>query len=269
MRPVRSMIALLLLAPALLAQERVAVRELSPTPKKVSPPAGASEPLSVGEYRCFAVEESYKGTVTWEVVEGAEHVWKSEPTKPTVVVGLVHGQSEPSEVEYPPGSVILWGRSKGIVKVFAYGVVDGRAKRLLSLSFAVDGSAPQPPPGPTPEPRPPEPKPVVASFRVILGYETGKNLTPDQNSVLNGKVVQEWLRKNTTPEGGLAGFRRFDKDTDASNDQPDMRRLWEAVKPKVTTVPFAAIEVNGRVEIVPFERTPEEMVAVFKKYKGD
>jgi hypothetical protein len=48
-----------------------------------------------------------------------------------------------------------------------------------------------------------------------------------------------------------------------------MNALWAAVKPKVTSTPCLAVEVNGKVEIVPLPATPAEAVAALKKYAGD
>jgi hypothetical protein len=47
-----------------------------------------------------------------------------------------------------------------------------------------------------------------------------------------------------------------------------MAAMWNAVKPAVTTVPAIAIEVNGKVEIIPLETTPAAMVQTLKKYRG-
>lgn len=132
------------------------------------------------------------------------------------------------------------------------------AKRV---TFQV-GQMPQPPPGPDPQP-PPGP---VVSFRVILGYESGQTMTAAQNSVLYGKVVEDYLTANCT--GGKAGWRRRDKDSVGDAD-PTMAAMWNAVKPAITTVPFAAVEVNGKIEIIPIEPTPAAMVAKLKTYRGE
>lgn len=128
-------------------------------------------------------------------------------------------------------------------------------------------TGPRPPPEPKPDPKPdPKPKPdPVTSFRVIFIYESGDTLSAEANSVIYGKVVEDFLNKSCT--GGKSGWRRRDKDTGGEND-PTMLALWNAVKPKVTTTPCVAIEVNGKAEIVPVEATPAAMVAVFNKYLG-
>ncbi len=145
-------------------------------------------------------------------------------------------------------------------------------KKVIRRTLDVDaGEGPRPPPIPPgpipPSPVPPTPVPVT-SFRVIFAYESGTTLTAAQSGVLNGKAVEEYLRANTTPENNVAGFRRFDKDTDASKDQPTMAALWAAVKPKITAVPCMVVEVNGKADILPFPTSPADALATLKKYNG-
>lgn len=139
------------------------------------------------------------------------------------------------------------------------------AKRV---TFQV-GTMPQPPPVDPVEPddkKPkPKPKPVVTSFRIALVYESGQTMTAAQTNVLYGNVVEDWMTANCT--GGKLGWRRRDKNAVGDAD-PTFAALWAAVKPKVTTVPCVAVEVNGSVEIIPFEATPAAMVAKLAEYKG-
>lgn len=164
------------------------------------------------------------------------------------------------------------------------GVYDESAKKIKyvtqfsSITFAV-GEVPPPgptPPGPTPpspptpDPKPPVPVPVK-SFRVIFVYESAKTLTSAQLAAMDSKLVRDYLKDNTTAEGGYVGYRKYDKDQDSSKDVSTVDKMWQATKPKLSnpfTAPCVAIEVNGYVEIVPLEPTAATMVEVFKKYKG-
>ena len=134
-----------------------------------------------------------------------------------------------------------------------------------------DGDSPVPPPKPKPDdppaPKPPEP---VTSFRVIFVWESGDTLTAAQNSVINGVEVADFLAAKTTKTGTDKGWRLKDKDAPAAGDTPVMNELWAAVKAKLkpTDVPCVAVEVNGKVEIIPLAATPAEMVAKFKTYLG-
>lgn len=139
---------------------------------------------------------------------------------------------------------------------------------LRQLLDVDNGTAPWPPPGPGPDPgpgpKPPEPQPVT-SFRVFLIYESADNLTPDQRGIIYGKVVADWLDANCT--NGNKGWRRRDKDAPGEND-PSMAPLWAAIKPKITTTPCVAIEVNGKVDILPLDASPLAMLETLKKYRG-
>lgn len=121
---------------------------------------------------------------------------------------------------------------------------------------------PEPKPDPKPDPKPPAP---VTSFRVFLIYESADTLTAAQRGVLFGKVVEDYLTANCT--GGKGGWRRRDKDAPGDGDAVTAA-LWTAIKPALTTTPCVAVEVNGKVEIVPLESTPAKMVDVLKSYKG-
>lgn len=134
------------------------------------------------------------------------------------------------------------------------------------------GTGPRPPPIPPIPPVPPEPKPPtpipVSSFRVIFVYESGKTLAAAQISTMDAKAVRDYLTANTTPEDGLAGWRKYDKDQSSAKDSPAVNAMWQAVKSKLTTLPCVAVEVNGHVEIVPLAATPAAMVETFKRYKS-
>ena len=128
---------------------------------------------------------------------------------------------------------------------------------------------PTPPDPPTPpKPPVPPPPPVVKSFRVIIVAESAKTLTAQQNSVISGKAVRDYLTANTTPENGFAGWRYWDPDVNTAKETPTMQALWTAVKPKLTGLLCFAVEVNGNVEIVPLPATPADAVAMLAKYKG-
>lgn len=131
------------------------------------------------------------------------------------------------------------------------------------------GEGPIPPPDPNP-PDPPKPVPPapVTSFRVIFVYETGDTLTAQQTSARDAKSVRDYLTAKTTKEAGGHGWRSWDRDTEATNDPPMMRALWEAVKPKFTTVPCLVVEVNGKVDILPWPANAAECLATLQKYGG-
>lgn len=122
----------------------------------------------------------------------------------------------------------------------------------------------------------PEPKPVdpitpvvVTTFRVILIHESSKTLTPAQTGVLYSKNVADWLNAHCTKDDVTPGWRRYDKDIDAANDYPVIKALWTAVKPQVTAVPCVAVEVNGKVDIIPFPMSEKDALDTLKRYAGE
>ncbi len=143
----------------------------------------------------------------------------------------------------------------------------------IVVSVGVPGPTPVPPIPPTPvppEPVPPiPPTPVpVTSFRVIYVTESANTLTSAQRTVIDAKITRDYLTANTTPEGKWSGWRQYDPQQNVTNEQPNMKALWEAVQPKLTTLPCVVIEVNGKADILPLEATPAAQLEVFKKYKS-
>lgn len=159
---------------------------------------------------------------------------------------------------------------KGTVQVVVTPIGFKHENEIKTVTLVVDGTGPQPPPqppGPQP-PDPPQPGPVT-SFRVVFVWESGSTLTAAENSVINGAEVAKFLDEKTTKTDNWKGWRLKDKDAPTTGDTATFNALWGAIKPKVTAVPCVAIEVNGKVEIVPLGKTPAEMVATFKKYLGE
>lgn len=159
---------------------------------------------------------------------------------------------------------------------------EGRSHVTTRLS-ANHGPQPPPPPNPVvpvdpveptpveplPPPQPPQPPPTpVTSFRVIFVRESGITLPASQASVPGAKVIRDYLFAKTTRESGVTGWREYDPQTDAANEQPMMRALWDAVKPKLTTFPCVVVEVNGKADIVPYPANAAEALALLKKYGG-
>lgn len=121
--------------------------------------------------------------------------------------------------------------------------------------------------GPGPEPAP-QPEPVK-SFRVIFVKESGATLSGEQTAIPGAVEIRQYLDARTTTEGDLAGWREFDPQQQTANEQPTMRALWEAVKPKLIPPPCLVIEVNGKATVMPLPTTVAECVATLKKAAGD
>ncbi len=91
--------------------------------------------------------------------------------------------------------------------------------------------APDPSPTPTPDPTPTPadevPIPNVTGLHVLVLYESGdaSTLPAAQQAVLYGKTVRDYLNLKSPlgPDGKTHQWRMWDKDVDASNEQP----LWQ------------------------------------------
>lgn len=152
--------------------------------------------------------------------------------------------------------------------VFTAMVPSGEDVVSKELVLTVVGAQPPPiPPEPGPTPIPPGP---VTSFRVIYVYETAAPLTPAMQKAMFADSVRTYLDAKTTGVAGVGkGYRRYDKDVDASQERDaNMKALWTAVKPKLTTIPCVVVEVNGKADILPFPADDVAALALFKKYAG-
>lgn len=261
-------LVLMVLADPVPAPDRPAQPKIvaSPTTAQPAPvlPVGATVPLDAGKF-VFLDVQGHTGPITWEFSKtGIVALLPDAPAGAVVsdhFPGIKQGESAPAWHKAPTkNSVPCLGVSTGSTIISAWGVLDGRAKKIAELTMQVGPAPPKPD-----EPKPVEPKPVVTSFRVFLIYESGATYSSAVNSVLYGSVVEEWLNANCT--GGKAGWRRRDKDLSGDAD-PTMAAMWNAIKPNVTTIPCVGVEVNGKVELIPLEATPAAMVEKLKSYRG-
>lgn len=145
-------------------------------------------------------------------------------------------------------------------------------KGFSKVWLEIKGSGPSPPKPDDPL-IPPGPGPVDPSvqpgFRVITVYESTEKLTKEQSSILTAVRIRKYLdakcSKGTDGQyKGLAEYRFWDKDgKDSSKDSPSIKKMWDALKPSLTSVPlpFMAIEANGKKIVIPLrENATVEMV---------
>lgn len=232
-------------------------------PSPQQPPPGVPVPCDPGKFVWLEVK-GYTGPVTWNFsTEGVVALLPEPPAGQAAkeyFPGVLQGESTPQWHKSPSKTAVpCLGVKAGSVTISAWGVLDGKAKKLAALTLQVGPAPPIEPVDPV------EPKPVpVTSFRVFIVFESGKTYSADQVSVMSGKVVEEWLDANCT--GGNAGWRRRDQNLGGEKD-PKFAELWSAIQPAITTLPMFAVEVNNKVKIIPLEKTPAEMVAKLKAMK--
>lgn len=184
-------------------------------------------------------------------------------------------------IDSPPGSKVETRNFAGkqVVTIEANGV--GRVEIIVIPAGATEeksairklidvNNGAQPPPGPNPPgPTPPGPTPgPTTSFHVIWVHDALATLPQSQVSVMDAESVRIYLTANTTKDGQYAGWRRWDKNTDASNETATFKALWKEVKPQLTVIPCVVVERNGKADILPFPASPAEAIKLFDKYKG-
>lgn len=203
--------------------------------------------------------------VTLELELGSQCKWEISP-EPTQIETVTTDKSSTLYFNGPPNTVY---KVRADIINFDKKTWDQRRETVTI------GKAPQPPPTP-PQPNPddpptPDPKPVdVKSFRVILVQDPVATLTQAQFNTLNAKSVTDYLTANCTKEDGQAGWRKWSIRQNATNETTTFKALWAAVQPQIkpTDPPCVVIEVNGKAEIVSLSSSPEDQIAVFKKYNG-
>lgn len=168
--------------------------------------------------------------------------------------------------EMDGGKLIFTGPpGKYTVKATAIRLENGKIKFVRSRVVVTIGNPVPVPPGPGPNPPGPNPPGPVTSFHVFLVFESGATYTKEQTATLYSTKVADYL--DSLPNG-TKSWRRFDKDTNTTNDDPTINALWTAVKPKLTSIPCVVIEVNTKADILPLPESPDALITLLKKYRG-
>lgn len=230
-------------------------------------PAAVNE-LNTNEI--FVIESDKPAMV---LASRAGHLLIVKETGPMRIRGVFSDATNPGKAETRNYTAkFLWlieSAADGEVELLVVPGDSASESDVIRRTLIVKGSLPSPdPPKPNPEPPKPEPKPPVTSFRVIFIKESGVTLDAAQTAIPGAKAVKDYLFAKTTRENNVTGWREYDPDTDATNDQPTMRAMWAKIQPEITTVPCIAIEVNGKVEILPYPANVAEALVLLKKAGG-
>ena len=255
-----------------------------PTPPfklPVNPPPATPEPSAVTTLEAgqvfviqreadFRIYEGVKGLVSIKrkvLLKGQSH---------TIDGVFVDGKGEQEEREYV-------GTEKGLYLAIIRPKKDGATDVILAPRLATEdwetrlpltvkmGKGPQPPTPKPPEPKPVDPAPIpVAGLRVLIVYESADlpKYTPQQNGILFGAKVREWLNANCVvgPDGKTREWRMWDKDVDTSGES----KLWqEAMKRPRTSTPWVIISDGTKGFEGPLPANVDDFLALVGKYKGD
>jgi len=225
-----------------------------------TPPANDIPVLDEGVYYVIHDDAPF---ITYASPANLVHITKT--TGPVKLLGkFIDGTGDFEEKEYKSKNVtIIRAKAQGRVELIvnAVGAVD-ESTAQRKLIDVISGQGPIPPPKPVVPVTPTE----VKSFRVIFVIESGSTPTAAQLGVSDAKLVRDYLTAKCTKEGEWPGWRRYDPDADVTNEQPTMKALWEAVKPKITSTPCLVVETNGKVDILPYPKNSVESLSLLKKY---
>lgn len=253
-------------------------------------------------FACVALGQS---VILPAKAEGGVGVWiVVVPDRMTVEFNLVKWRTSPGLTEVPldrifpgakPQAKVFQAIKSGRYKVEAW--VEGDAKlpldrssvltilqdKTLTDSAKIEQSAallqgisacvvtvgepgPIPPDPKPPDPKPPDPKPVVpVGFRVLLIHES-QEASP---AFFDARSVKVYLDAKTVKDGTHPSWRRLDKDQTGVNLPKELRLLWEAAKPKMTTYPAIVIAVNEQVTIHALPKDEAALLALLKQHGGD
>jgi hypothetical protein len=239
--------------------------ELSPIPKQTTPtPPPMPDTLSVGKYRWLGIT-GYDGTVTWQVDSRAALSFETDA--PTKAIGIVEGQSSPTVNDVPAKALVLYGTAEGVTRVEAWGVVEGKAKRLAVKVFG--GEGPRPPPDPKPDVDPtPSPAPIPGDgLRVLVVYESMATLPAAQSAAIYGQEMRDYLNAKCPkgPDGRTPEYRIYDKDTPMDNES----KVWkDAMARKRDSIPWLIVS-NGKTGFEgPLPATLAETMKILKQHGG-
>jgi hypothetical protein len=161
------------------------------------------------------------------------------------------------------------------VKVMPLEPYLGKPFRVLVTSHDANPEPdliPEPTPTPKPLPTPtPQPEPVpTGELKVLYLFESSSPLTRGQELVWYSPLVDEALTKLTsTGSDGVPGWRKWDVDTDISNEGPDWAEMMASMKADIakngTQLPVVGIFRGGKGKVYPLPATPQELLSLIQK----
>ena len=227
--------------------------ELSPVPKQADPkPVTIPDTLSVGKYRWLGIA-GYDGVVTWQVDSVAAITFETD--SPTKLIGVVEGQTAPTLNDVPAKSLVLYGKAEGVTRVEAWGVVEGRAKRLASKVF---GGA-DPPPDEDQKKGDDTNPPVVAKKLFIAVVEDPNARSADTAILAASQAYWDSLQ--------AAGdtYRWYIDTTTELDAQKHLAAVKGTGRPALL---IKDAETGKQLFVGPLPKTLDELKTTVAKYKG-
>lgn len=166
---------------------------------------------------------------------GADDIYPVESDSPLVIRSYPKGLVEFQQMK--PGTYFWKSEGKWVQKEFKgphlyFGTATGKGRTEVEFFWAEDGAVksktalidclvgPQPPPDPKPDdPDPPTTKSPwdnAPGLRVLIVYPKRGNLPAEQQAIITGKRVRDYLDANTAKEGGQGAYWILKTDEDVS-----------------------------------------------------
>jgi len=157
--------------------------------------------LDVKKYDAFTyTDPAYKGPVSWFATGGA--IAYLEVATPTVIAGEIQGvNSAPlagkiQTYSAPAGSLLIQGIAPGSAKIYALGIIDGKAVPLQEYVIVVGGVIDDDPVKPDIKPKPKDKSPIAADgLHVLVVYPDNAPVPQAQFNVIYGQKTRKLLNE--------------------------------------------------------------------------
>ena len=104
-------------------------------------------------------------------------------------------------------------------------------------------------------------------FRAFIVREVGDKLTRDQETAINSTAITAYLNAKTAKVDGRPGWRRWDDDTDTSNESPAINALWQRAKATPDATPKLVVFVGDKMSVYSITNEADTL-ATLKKIGG-
>lgn len=108
----------------------------------------------------------------------------------------------------------------------------------------------------------------TGEFRAFIVREVGDKLTREQENAINSSTITAYLNDKAAKIDGRPAWRRWDDDTDTSNESPAINALWERAKATPDATPKLVVFVGDRMSVHPIV-TEADTLATLKKIGGE
>lgn len=212
-----------------------------------------------------------------QVILFTQSDYKTQPLVPVMVsvtnkggevMWISHGLDQPNWRLADGNSALFSSKAVGKYRVHAYTAVWGWQWRppfvraVPSTPTSCTITVGDVPPDPGPGPNPPDPPTPGTPFRVVL--VPGPTMTAQQQAGMDSPEVRSYL--DAKCQGGRAGWKRWQSDTDASQ-LPEWNDLWNQAKPKLAGA--SVVVFRGTVvDVKPLPADKAGILMLLKSYGG-